>query len=190
MEEEVLNNLAIHVGWHSFDGILSPGGSINNLYAVMIARQRACPGANTYLTWPINSVSFSCQGARPLRATRAGHVCLWRRALLEYATWNMSWHWNEQCRRYQVGFERGNVCQGFTKTGWGETNKKYYFLIRWQRRHIGSNWKRSQALLGSGNGGDDCAGCVRPNRCDCWPVPRVCMLAACRRCMGWCCFDK
>ena len=50
MEEEVLNNLAIHVGWHSFDGILSPGGSINNLYAVMIARQRACPGANTYLT--------------------------------------------------------------------------------------------------------------------------------------------
>ena len=44
MEEEVLNNLAIHVGWHSFDGILSPGGSINNLYAVMIARQKACPG--------------------------------------------------------------------------------------------------------------------------------------------------
>jgi len=25
MEEEVLNNLAIHVGWHSHDGILSPG---------------------------------------------------------------------------------------------------------------------------------------------------------------------
>ena len=45
MEEEVLNNLAIQVGWHSHDGILSPGGSINNLYAVMIARQRACPSA-------------------------------------------------------------------------------------------------------------------------------------------------
>ena len=43
MEEEVLNKLAIQVGWHSFDGILSPGGSINNLYACMIARQRAMP---------------------------------------------------------------------------------------------------------------------------------------------------
>ena len=43
MEEEVLNKLAIQVGWHSFDGILSPGGSINNLYACMIARHRAMP---------------------------------------------------------------------------------------------------------------------------------------------------
>ncbi|CBY31127.1 unnamed protein product [Oikopleura dioica] len=45
MEEEVLNKLAIQVGWHSFDGILSPGGSINNLYACMIARHRAMPCA-------------------------------------------------------------------------------------------------------------------------------------------------
>lgn len=43
MEDEVLNKLAIQVGWHSYDGILSPGGSINNLYACMIARHRAMP---------------------------------------------------------------------------------------------------------------------------------------------------
>ena len=44
MEEEILNKLAVQVGWYSYDGILSPGGSINNLYACMIARSKACPG--------------------------------------------------------------------------------------------------------------------------------------------------
>ena len=43
MEGEVLSKMRELIGWKNGDGIFSPGGSISNLYGLLLARFRKFP---------------------------------------------------------------------------------------------------------------------------------------------------
>lgn len=43
MEEIVINHMISKIGWSGGDGVLTPGGTISNLYAVLLARFKFDP---------------------------------------------------------------------------------------------------------------------------------------------------
>ena len=47
VEEVVLKKMCQKFGWNKCDGIFSPGGSISNLYAVLVARHHLFPQAKS-----------------------------------------------------------------------------------------------------------------------------------------------
>ena len=47
METIVINHMISKIGWDSGDGILAPGGTISNLYSVLLARYRFDPRVKT-----------------------------------------------------------------------------------------------------------------------------------------------
>lgn len=47
MEGEVLSKMRELIGWQSGDGIFAPGGSISNLYGLLLARFKRFPGTKT-----------------------------------------------------------------------------------------------------------------------------------------------
>ena len=60
MEERVLSQIRELVGWREGDGIFAPGGSIANLYGLMLARYKRFPESKVKGTCGLPQLALFC----------------------------------------------------------------------------------------------------------------------------------
>lgn len=60
MEDQVLSHIRKLIGWVEGDGIFAPGGSISNLYGLLLARFNRFPDSRTNGVFGLPKFAFFC----------------------------------------------------------------------------------------------------------------------------------